>query len=195
MKQRFVLALAAAVGLGLAANQPRVAPNPDLLQVKTIYLLPMSGGLDQYLANWLTREGHFQVVTDPQDADAVLTDRVGEAFEARMTSLYPPEKEEPKVEPKAKDGKEKSKDEIAEDNEAAQRASDLETIRASEQEPRVSSFSGSKGNVFLVHATNRKVIWSSYRRPKSRGADDMNRVAEGLAKQLVRDSTPVVAKP
>jgi hypothetical protein len=195
MNRRLLLTLAVMAGLGVAANQPKTAPNPDLLQVKTIYLLPMSGGLDQYLTNWLTREGHFQVVTDPQDADAILTDRVGEAFESRMAALYPPEKEEPKVETKGKDGKEKSKEDIAADRAEAQRASDMETIRASQQEPRVSSFSSSKGNVFLVHAVNRKVIWSSYRRVKSRGADDMNRVAEDLAKQLVRDSSPVVAKP
>ena len=37
-------------------------------------------GLDQYLANRLTDDHIFQVVTDPKQADAVFTDRIGEAF-------------------------------------------------------------------------------------------------------------------
>ena len=38
----------------------------------------MSHGLDQYLANRLTNEHVFQVVTDPKLADAVFSDRVGD---------------------------------------------------------------------------------------------------------------------
>ena len=53
----------------------------DFRSVKTVYLLPMANGLDQYLASRLTSESVFQVVTDPKKADAVLTDHVGEGFE------------------------------------------------------------------------------------------------------------------
>ena len=35
-----------------------------------MYLLPMPNGLDQYLANRLTKVAFFQVVTDPKTADA-----------------------------------------------------------------------------------------------------------------------------
>ncbi len=193
MNRRFVLLFLAAGCLMVAAEHPKGPLNPDVQTVKTIYLLPMSGSLDQYLVNWLTRDGRFQVVTDPADADAIMTDRVGEAFEARMAALYPVEKEEPK--PAAKDAKEKSREDAAKDDAAAQLAKDQETIRASQQaDVRVSSFS-SKGNVFLVHATSRKVIWSYYKRPKSRASDDMNRIAADLAKQLLNDSTVGAAKP
>lgn len=56
---------------------------------RTVYILPMAGGLDQYLAHWLTNSHVMQVVTDPKTADAVLTDRLGEAFEQKMTELQP----------------------------------------------------------------------------------------------------------
>lgn len=56
---------------------------------RTVYVLPMAGGLDQFLAQWLTRDHVMQVVTDPKIADAVLTDRLGEAFEQKMTEIHP----------------------------------------------------------------------------------------------------------
>src|SRR3982750_2480125 len=58
--------------------------------VHSVYLLPMSGGLDQYLANRLG--GVFRVVTDPKLADAVFTDQLGESLEQKLAKLYPPPK-------------------------------------------------------------------------------------------------------
>ena len=40
--------------------------NPQLKQVQAVYILPMGSGMDQYLANKITRLALFQVVTDPQ---------------------------------------------------------------------------------------------------------------------------------
>ena len=59
--------------------------------LRTVYVLPMAGGLDQYLAEWLTRDHVMQVVTDPKIADVVLTDRLGEAFEQKMAEIRPKE--------------------------------------------------------------------------------------------------------
>jgi hypothetical protein len=59
--------------------------------VKTVYLLPMTGGLDQYLANRLTGHQVFRVVTDPKLADAIFTDHLGDAFEKQLIELYPSE--------------------------------------------------------------------------------------------------------
>ena len=39
-----------------------------------VYILAMGSGMDQYLANQLTTIGVFEVVTDPQKADAIVTD-------------------------------------------------------------------------------------------------------------------------
>ena len=43
----------------------------DLASVKNVYVLKMARGLDQYLANRLTADHVFQIVTDPKLADAV----------------------------------------------------------------------------------------------------------------------------
>lgn len=56
---------------------------------RTVYVLPMAGGLDQYLAQWLTSEHVMQVVSDPKLADTVLTDRLGDAFEQKLDEIHP----------------------------------------------------------------------------------------------------------
>ncbi len=80
MKQ-FLLAAAA-----LAISMSALAAGLD--DVKTVYLLPMSNGLDQYLAAQLTSGSVLQVVTDPKKADAVLTDHLGQSFEDTVADLY-----------------------------------------------------------------------------------------------------------
>src|SRR5438132_12916217 len=66
------------------------ASSPQLQQVQSVYILAMGSGMDQFLANRLTRFGKMQVVADPQRADAILTDRLGEVFEKKLDELYPP---------------------------------------------------------------------------------------------------------
>jgi len=56
---------------------------------RTVYVLPMAGGLDQFLAQWLTRGHVMQVVADPKIADVVLTDHLGETFEQKMAEIRP----------------------------------------------------------------------------------------------------------
>src|ERR1700733_2537259 len=56
---------------------------------KTVYILPMAAGLDQYLAQWLTKDHVLQVVADPKTAEVVMTDRLGDAFEQRMKQIHP----------------------------------------------------------------------------------------------------------
>src|SRR5690242_10288153 len=91
--------------LGLLSCAVGGATNPQLVKVRSVYILPMSSGMDQYLANRLTSMGVFQVVADPQKADTVLTDGVGQRFEEKMKELYPPPPAVKKVEDaeKAKD--------------------------------------------------------------------------------------------
>src|SRR5437588_11526216 len=62
--------------------------------VRSVYILPMPGGFDQYLANWLTAEHVVDVVTDPKTADAILTDRLGEVFERKMAQILPREEDD-----------------------------------------------------------------------------------------------------
>ena len=58
MKHFLLAAAALAMSLGVSAA--------GLGDIKTVYLLPMSNGLDQYLAQQLTAGAVLQVVTDPQ---------------------------------------------------------------------------------------------------------------------------------
>jgi hypothetical protein len=76
MKCLPVLALFGAIALG--QSDPR-----------TVYVLPMAGGFDQFLAECLTYKQVMRVVTDPKIADTVLTDHLGEAFEQKMAEIHP----------------------------------------------------------------------------------------------------------
>ena len=69
--------------LGTAAR----AAEPSLAAVQKVYLLPMVGGLDQYLADQITREGLFTVVVDPKQADAVWSERADAGLTAYKHNL------------------------------------------------------------------------------------------------------------
>ena len=91
MKRLVVLAPAFIAALTALAQTPAVpvaAVRPA--GIPTVYLLPMNGGLDQHLADRITRDHVYQVVTDPRTADAFLTDRIGSSFEQKMAELFPP---------------------------------------------------------------------------------------------------------
>ena len=61
----------------------------DLASVHTVYLLKMARGLDQFLANRLTTDHVFQIVTDPKLADAIFTDQIGEGFQMKLEEIFP----------------------------------------------------------------------------------------------------------
>jgi hypothetical protein len=54
---------------------------------RTVYVLPMANGLDQYLAQRLSSDRVLKVVADPKIADVVLTDRLDEAFEQKLVEI------------------------------------------------------------------------------------------------------------
>ena len=54
---------------------------------RTVYVLPMAGGFDQYLAERLSIDHVMKVVADPKIADVVLTDQLGEAFEQKLAEI------------------------------------------------------------------------------------------------------------
>jgi hypothetical protein len=71
-----VAGLSAMAGL-FAADRP----------IHAVYILPMAGGLDQYLAERIAQDRTFVVVANPKSADAVLTDRLGQGFEQQMDRI------------------------------------------------------------------------------------------------------------
>jgi hypothetical protein len=141
-------------------------PRPELAEIKTVYLLPMTYSLDQFLAIRLTKGGVVQVVTDPKKADAILSDHIGTSLEEKMNTLYG----EQKPEVVAADG-DKDKDKDKNSFGSAPMAGGTRT----------------KGAVFLVDRKTRNVLWSDYVRPKSAQPDELTHVAEKIAGQFEKD--------
>jgi hypothetical protein len=153
----------------VAAAAPRV--HPSLAEIKTVYLLSMSNGLDQYLANRLTKTGRFEVVTDPANADAVFTDRLGPAFEQRWAELYPPA---PSPTPAA---------DVAKSTSSPGNPIDFTTPSPA----RISSFGRSRGTIFLVSKKSGAVVWSHYRLPSNSRPGSIDKLADRIVDRLEDD--------
>ncbi len=122
---------------------------------RSVYVLPMANGLDQYLAQRLSTDHVLKVVADPKIADVVLTDRLGDAFEQKLAEI------------RAADTKKDDKDKDDVRTHAAFRSSK------------------GKGTIFLVDTKSRVVLWSDYEKvPVSTSSDDLNRQAERITKKL-----------
>ncbi len=150
MKQCLFLVAALAMSLPVSAA--------GLSDVKTVYLMPMSNGLDQYLAVQLTTGAVLQVVIDPQRADAVLTDHLGEGFEQSLADLYG-------AKPQNSD-KDKT-----EDSGGAFTHSGMQGQKG-------------RGNIFLVNSKTHDVLWSFYEFPKDKTPGGMKRTAGRIAAKL-----------
>lgn len=148
--------LFAALNVAQAASEV----HPELVEVKTVYLLPMTYSLDQFLAIRLTKGGILQVVTDPKLADAILSEHIGTGLEDQLRSLY---------------GEKKDAD------------ADKDKDKAASFGGPIAGSARSKGAVFLVDRKTRSVIWSDYVRPKSSQPDELNHVADKIAAQLEKD--------
>jgi hypothetical protein len=169
-------------GLVLLSLFGALAPAAELSAVHNVYLLPMSRGLDQYLANSLTNEKVFQVVTDPKLADAVFTDRIGGAFQTQLETMLPtPKSEAPPAEAKADPKKSKDKD-------ADERTTLItETINKLDNPAINSSFARGKGTIFLVDVKSRQVIWSTFQPPATTAGKEMDRASSDVVKRLRKD--------
>jgi hypothetical protein len=151
----------------------------SLGEVKSVYLFPMSNGLDQYLADRLTRDHVLQVVTDPKAADAMITDRLGDAFEQELLKVRPDLKPAPPPKPPKKEGdKDSDKD------------SDKDKEKDKQDSSPVSSFHAARGTVFLVHARTQQVVWSAYEKPGAHDPKAMERTATRISKLLEKDLAP-----
>jgi len=184
VKQLFACATLMAVCSALGTAQSGNAA--ALAQVKTVYLLPMAHGMDQYLANRLTHSRVLQVVTDPAKADAVLTDHVGPAYEAAMKELYPQVKPAPPAKPDDEDQKADSSDS---DKPAPPEPMEMKSIGA--ERPVVPA--RNRGTVFLVKRDTSEVLWSAYNDPSVRRAKDLNRVAGkfvGKLQSAIKHASP-----
>jgi len=164
----------------------------DLSTVHSVYVLPMARGLDQFLANRLTNQHIFQVVTDFKMADAVFTDRIGDSFQTQLDNLAPPPaptaptldaaKDTPKKEPRKEDTPKAS-------------GSITDTVNKLSNPALNSSLGRVRGTIFLVDTKGRQVIWSVYEPPKSSSGNDLDRTASDVVNRLKRDLNPGKKEP
>jgi hypothetical protein len=159
--------------------------NPDLHKVHTVYLLSMSNSMDQYLANRLTTEGVLQVVTDPNLADAVLTDRLGIAFEERLKQLYPPPA--PPAPPAADKDKDKDKDKDRKKDNLSDALKSDDAVQRN-----IMGSRPTRGNFFLVDRRTKQVLWSIYSPAKDTSAHQLSNTATRVVDQLKKDLNPEV---
>ena len=130
---------------------------------RTVYILPMTAGLDQYLAQWLTKDHVMTVVADPAAADVVMTDRLGEGFEEKLKQIRP----------------ELAKSAGSDKNDKGSGATTQHRFTTAK----------TQGTIFLVDPKTRKVVWSDYQKPPRSHSDrDLNRTAEEIAKTLAGPS-------
>jgi hypothetical protein len=154
MKPLIVLILAGAWGAAAGSEQ--------LAAVQKVYLMPMTAGLDQHLADQLSRQGVFTVVVDPKQADAVWSDRVDAGFFESLNELYAAGKEG-----------ETKKDESLEGDAA--------------KPPARRTWNRTRGTVFVVGVASRQVLWSNFREIEDASPKGLQRIAERIVKDLRRD--------
>ena len=147
--------------------------NPNFNGVQSVYIMPMSGGYHQHLANRLIRLGLFNVVTDPQRADTILSDRLGEGLELRLDAFDATTKQMHDAEARKAD------------DEASAAHGDSRVTLA--QRPVTTSLSGGKGTLFLVDRKSRRVLWSIFERPKNITPKELDKSAGRVAGQLQHD--------
>ena len=147
----------------------------DLATVHKVYIMPMAHGMDQYLANRLVSEHLFQVVTDPKLADAVFTDRIGEAFESQLDDMTAPKNPEPVAKAAA---------------DANPASMFTETVNKISNPGLNSSFGRGRGTLFLVDAKSRSVVWSVYDPPKDSTARQLDRTAADVVGRMKKDLNP-----
>lgn len=140
----------------------------DLAGVKKVYLLPMSNGFDQYLANRITNDGVFEVVADIALADAVFTSHIGRNFEEELAERLTPPDDPEKAEKEAR-------------GETLPSGMVIASMRA----PR-GTFGRGRGTVFLVEVASKRVLWSTFAEPKDLSSRQLDRTAGEVVGRLKR---------
>ena len=154
-------------------------------EVRTVYVTPMAHGLDQYIANQLTREHVLDVTADPARADAIFTDRLGQVLQDQLEKLHPtPKPPDPK--PAAEGENTDSAKSDSAKSEAKDKPAGPKTIREPDP-PHVSTFGRAKGTLFLVDARSRVVLWSLYEKPVTSSPRNLDSAAKRVIAQLKKD--------
>ncbi len=149
-----------------AASMLMIAHGGASAEVQALYVMPMSNGLDQFVASRLAASGTVTVVADPRKADAVLTDRIGGHFEQTFRDLFAVKASDSA---KASDAKASDKDK-----------QDTGEFAHSGMQPLTTG----RGAIFLVDRATRNVVWSTFELPKNSTPEELNRSAQRIADRL-----------
>ncbi len=126
------------------------------LKTRTVYVVSMANGLNSYIASRLTRSGVVWVVLEPESAEAVLTDRVDEAFWAWSTMHY----------------------------KVASKNSNLAIHDDDPFRFKHLSMGPYRGTVFLVDPRNGLILWSMYEPTPNTTSNALNLAATHIAASL-----------
>ena len=132
------------------------------LKTRTVYIVPMANGLDRHIASRLTSSGVVWVVLEPESADAVITDRVDEAFWAWATLHYKTA------------GKNQNAD-LRDDD------------RSRYEHPRTGGY---RGTLFLVDPRNGLILWSIYEPTPNTNPNALDVAAVHIATNLKKSLSP-----
>jgi len=133
----------------------------EIPNVQKVYLMPMTGGLDQHLANQLAGQNVFTVVVDPKQADAIWTERIDASFFEALNEIFPPEN--------AANDKDKSKD---------------GGLESADKPPTRRSWGRTRGTIFLVGVASRQVLWSTFLPMEDSSPKTLHKTAEQIVKRL-----------
>jgi len=173
-----------------------MAAAAELTGGRTVYLMPMSRGLDQFIANRLTRTHVMQVVTDPAKADTIFTDHVGEQLEQKLDDLYPPppSPEAQQAAAKRAAAREATVKERAKQSGDSAVASALplmsDTANKADRQGSMGVSGRVRGTLFLVDVKSRQVVWSAFERPKNSTPRELDHTAGRVVKLLKTDLNP-----
>jgi hypothetical protein len=185
---KWVVSLLCGLHLGLGG-----VAAAELTGARTVFLMPMGHGFDQFIANRLTRMHVLQVVTDPAKADTILTDEVGASLEDRLKDLYPPPPDPEAIEAaKAKAAAAKEKAEKTEKPGASPAPPSLlgDTVNKADKAGTMGVSGRGRGTIFLVDVKSRQVLWSLFEKPRNSSPHELDHTAERVVKQLKEDLSP-----
>ena len=148
----------------LLAGAALPAAAADLSSAGPVYLWPMRGAFDQYVASALTASSALTVTVDPASAKTVMTDRVDQKFFQGMSEVF--------------DAK----------TEAAEKTDDApDSIEAGGfqlQRPPNAPVSRSQGTIFLVDVQTRQVVWSTFIGELDNRPKKLHGEAKGVVSEL-----------
>jgi hypothetical protein len=145
--------------------------------LRTVYVMPMAHGMDQYFANSLANTRTLQVTTDPAKAELVLTDRVDAVLDEFLEDHRPELRRLAETTPAVDPGH----------SEHAMMPDMVVLLGRTSSPSRRSSLSRPKGTLFLVNATSRQIVWSTFEVPKDDNPKELDRAARRVVERLKKE--------